>query len=592
MIEGTRIHHHHRREEEAPPSSVALPAPGATAPGRASPNGLGHSIGNLVILPKLEVTAADDQYEREADQTAARVAGELSADRVEPATPGPVQRVSAPAGSPPPGAPAGGGLAVSPEVEQSLESVRGTGAGLPAEVRHPMERAFGADFTGVRVHTDGRADAFNQALGARAFTTRSEIFFRAGEYGPDTKPGRELLAHELTHVLQQGAAVQRKPLVSAAPSHLLQRDLAQSLPTANGGFEMSMLKREGALNTPATPSGMAGEVRFRPSAAAPYSNQIALIQIVKLTDAGGANVSPVSLPRASAPNLRTTADPATGVQDGFFTDVLHQGIPGAPGPANPQGSPLPPQYAFGHGPANPSHGGFPTNTLGAGGQTFGFKRSDTDLKAAELFDAPGTASPTANLDFRFETVAKGEDVMVVYGSLIWGFNLRAGKVLNEHASVQEGTSATFDAALQKHRDFYVHEPLTFYFDFDSDVLPAAELAKIDATLTYLARPDVRVHANGFADLAGGASAHNVRLSKRREQTVRKALTDKGIDAARIELLGGHGASAHATTDATTPQADEANRRGNRRVELTFTQVPTPAVAPAAPGAGAAGAGGP
>jgi hypothetical protein len=69
-----------------------------------------------------------------------------------------------------------------------------------------MEPRLGADFGAVRVHTDREADSFSRAVHARAFTLGSDIFFRAGEYAPGRPEGRRLLAHELTHSIQQGAA--------------------------------------------------------------------------------------------------------------------------------------------------------------------------------------------------------------------------------------------------------------------------------------------------------------------------------------------------------------------------------------------------
>jgi len=66
-----------------------------------------------------------------------------------------------------------------------------------------MERAFGADFSGVRVHTDPEADALNQQISAKAFIAGPDMFFREGEYSPGSDTGRELIAHELTHVVQQ-----------------------------------------------------------------------------------------------------------------------------------------------------------------------------------------------------------------------------------------------------------------------------------------------------------------------------------------------------------------------------------------------------
>jgi len=107
------------------------------------------------------------------------------------------------------GAPGGGEL--DPEVESSIQRARGGGHGLDGSVRAQMETSLGADLSGVRVHTGSEADRLNQAVSARAFTTGSDVFFRQGEYSPGSSTGRELLAHELTHVVQQdGAPVQAK----------------------------------------------------------------------------------------------------------------------------------------------------------------------------------------------------------------------------------------------------------------------------------------------------------------------------------------------------------------------------------------------
>jgi hypothetical protein len=70
-----------------------------------------------------------------------------------------------------------------------------------------MESAFGSDFSGVRVHTGSEAHALNRAVNAVAFTTGQDIFFRDGAYSPGSTDGKELLAHELTHVVQQGGAL-------------------------------------------------------------------------------------------------------------------------------------------------------------------------------------------------------------------------------------------------------------------------------------------------------------------------------------------------------------------------------------------------
>jgi len=99
---------------------------------------------------------------------------------------------------------------VSGDIESSIESARGGGQAMDAGIRSKMEGAFGADFSGVRVHTDSQSDSLNKSIQAKAFTTGSDIFFSKGAYDSGSQAGQELLGHELTHVVQQGGSVQKK----------------------------------------------------------------------------------------------------------------------------------------------------------------------------------------------------------------------------------------------------------------------------------------------------------------------------------------------------------------------------------------------
>jgi hypothetical protein len=92
---------------------------------------------------------------------------------------------------------------ISPNLEARINTIRGGGQPLPASTRTFFEPRFGYDFSQVRVHTDAEGDMLNRVLNARAFTTGQDIFFRQGEYNPSSLSGREILAHELTHVVQQ-----------------------------------------------------------------------------------------------------------------------------------------------------------------------------------------------------------------------------------------------------------------------------------------------------------------------------------------------------------------------------------------------------
>jgi hypothetical protein len=87
-----------------------------------------------------------------------------------------------------------------------LNPLKGGGQPLPVSEQSFFEQRMGHDFRGVRVHTDTHADELARAAGARAFTHGGHVVFRAGEYAPSTSAGRHLLAHELTHTVQQATS--------------------------------------------------------------------------------------------------------------------------------------------------------------------------------------------------------------------------------------------------------------------------------------------------------------------------------------------------------------------------------------------------
>lgn len=98
---------------------------------------------------------------------------------------------------------AGPSAPVSGAVEQAIGAARGAGEALPPAARADMERGFGHDFRDVRVHTGPSDGALAESLNARAFTVGSDVFFAPGQFRPYSVGGRRLLAHELTHVVQQ-----------------------------------------------------------------------------------------------------------------------------------------------------------------------------------------------------------------------------------------------------------------------------------------------------------------------------------------------------------------------------------------------------
>lgn len=101
---------------------------------------------------------------------------------------------------------ADGEFQASSDIESQLSRSKSGGSPLSDEVRSFMEPRFGTDFGQVRVHTNSRAVQMNRELSAQAFTHGRDIYFGAGKYNPRSSDGKRLLAHELTHVVQQAGA--------------------------------------------------------------------------------------------------------------------------------------------------------------------------------------------------------------------------------------------------------------------------------------------------------------------------------------------------------------------------------------------------
>lgn len=95
------------------------------------------------------------------------------------------------------------------DLEESLRKPKENDKLLADGVRARMESIFGVDFSSVRIHSDEQADRLNRSIRARAFTRGQDIFFRRGEYCPESLEGQRLIAHELAHVVQQSSKMSR-----------------------------------------------------------------------------------------------------------------------------------------------------------------------------------------------------------------------------------------------------------------------------------------------------------------------------------------------------------------------------------------------
>ncbi len=175
-------------------------------------------IRSMILQPKLRIGKAGDKYEQEADRLADQVMRmpepkKVSIDNFQ------IQRactkceenelkrqpikeedeeekLQAKAAS-------GTISEINPDMESNIHSLKGGGQPLSKKDRTFFEPRFGQDFSHVRLYTDTRAAKFAEAMNARAFTFGKNVVFGTGQYVPETMSGQKLLAHELTHVVQQ-----------------------------------------------------------------------------------------------------------------------------------------------------------------------------------------------------------------------------------------------------------------------------------------------------------------------------------------------------------------------------------------------------
>lgn len=101
--------------------------------------------------------------------------------------------------------------APSTSLSSRLANAKDHGSALPSGTKKTMEHSFGADFSNVSIHTDSNAVQMTKELQAQAFTHGNDIYFNQGKFDPASFSGKHLLAHELTHVIQQQGTIQRQP---------------------------------------------------------------------------------------------------------------------------------------------------------------------------------------------------------------------------------------------------------------------------------------------------------------------------------------------------------------------------------------------
>jgi hypothetical protein len=156
-------------------------------------------VSTAMQMSSMRVSQRNDLAEREAESTAKKIMRMEAPPHM--ARFADSARLIARSGPPAPNSVPGG-------VGAEINAARGGGSPMPIGLRRFMQSRFQADFSRVRIHTGDTAAKLNRSVSAHAFTVGNDIFFGKDKYQPETTEGKELLAHELTHTIQQGGATQ------------------------------------------------------------------------------------------------------------------------------------------------------------------------------------------------------------------------------------------------------------------------------------------------------------------------------------------------------------------------------------------------
>ncbi|MFL5764165.1 MAG: DUF4157 domain-containing protein [Bacteroidia bacterium] len=371
------------------------------------------------IQPSLEIGKEDDEHEKEANSVADKVMcmREPGVERKMMAT---GKRKVQPMFNPTAGktgtmntgkpivrkmSTGKSGMKASPNVEQGIHSTKGNGQSLQPELQQEMGSKIGADFGSVRIHTGSHAAEMNQEIGAKAFTHGNDIYFNKRQYDPASDHGKHLLAHELTHTVQQSGVV--SPMIQRAAQ---KTDYGEFVDTPE--FNPITL-----LNTSLGDQIIGGMVlNFNPGTNVD-ATQIGMVQSVKSLDGLGA--SKETEPEAKARTVQDGAakgyklDREKGMTNPFFGVLDDAKMDKMP----PKGQNVifPPSLAITAGP---------TYEIG-----YNYNNGSSVLtKSAVLRDAPHT--PIADESVEFESTAMGiagNQKGMYYGSVSWGWTYVTGQ---------------------------------------------------------------------------------------------------------------------------------------------------------------------
>ena len=141
------------------------------------------------IQAKLNISRPEDIYEQEADRIAKNIVNTDTSRKAK------INHKKPRSGTK--------NISVNSNSELKIKGLKGKGNPLNKSIREYFEPRFGVDLGNVKIHTDSNANQLANSINAKAFTFGNDIVFGKGEYQPDSISGKKLIAHELTHTMQQ-----------------------------------------------------------------------------------------------------------------------------------------------------------------------------------------------------------------------------------------------------------------------------------------------------------------------------------------------------------------------------------------------------
>jgi outer membrane protein OmpA-like peptidoglycan-associated protein len=282
----------------------------------------------------------------------------------------------------------GGTPDVAPATAAQIGALRGGGQSLPAPERTFFESRFGHDFSDVRIHANDQASQAASQVQALAFTTGRDIVFGAGQYRPGDDAGRRLMAHELTHVVQQSGTLGRAPALIQRLGDPRQRPASVTCPlptssTATPVLTSVLFPKSGTALTPAAIAELSA-VRAEWNAV-PFRTARVRIDGFASTDGPQSINWTLSCDRAKAvaTELTTPAGGGAGIPAGFL-DIFAQG-------ATSEFSPDPEPNRRVEIRAS-----LPVPVIPAAGCVNPGDARDLDLQPVFLRTGPGDPAPTGN----------------------------------------------------------------------------------------------------------------------------------------------------------------------------------------------------